>query len=133
MNISHVFIQIASPDRAHLVGFYRDTVQLPAREGMGPDNFAIGADTTLGIGEHSEVSGRAKDPARVLLDLWVDDIDAEQARLEATGVRFIRNKGVEFWGGVISTFSDPDGNLIQIVQLRPELASLPEGEAAGVA
>ncbi len=36
---------------------------------------------------------------------------------------FIRNKGVEWWGGVISTFNDPDGNTVQLMQYKPELAT----------
>jgi predicted enzyme related to lactoylglutathione lyase len=37
-------------------------------------------------------------------------------------VKFIREKGTEYWGGVISTFNDPDGNTIQLMEFKPELA-----------
>jgi len=127
---SHIFIQLASPDRERLYAFYRDVIQLPARENMGPDNFALATDTTLAIVDHSEVSGPAREPARVMLDLWVDDIESEQAKLEAAGVMFSRNKELEFWGGVISTFNDPDGNIVQLIQYKPELAQIPEESLA---
>lgn len=128
----HVFIQLASPDRERLFAFYRDVIQLPERQDMGPDNFALAADTTLAIVDHSDVSGATREPARVILDLWVDDLAAEQAKLEAAGVAFSRNRGLEFWGGLISTFADPDGNTVQLIEHRPELAQIPEETAVAV-
>jgi hypothetical protein len=35
-------------------------------------------------------------------------------------VKFSRSQGREYWGGVISTFADPDGNLLQLIQFKPE-------------
>jgi predicted enzyme related to lactoylglutathione lyase len=51
--------------------------------------------------------------------MFVEDVAAEQARLEAQGVEFIRKQGREYWGGIISTFLDPDGNYAQILEYRP--------------
>ncbi len=75
--------------------------------------------TSLLIDGHSETKGRTKEPQRVLISFFVDDIAAEQSRLDAHGVRFIRDKGREWWGGVISTFLDPDGNYLQIIEYHP--------------
>ncbi len=50
----------------------------------------------------------------------MDDLKAEQARLEAQGVQFIRKEGKEFWGGVISTFLDPDGNYAQLMEFKQQ-------------
>jgi predicted enzyme related to lactoylglutathione lyase len=108
---------------------YRDIVQLPPHR-MGPHNFAIGAETILSIQHHSQVSGPTKEPSRVIIDLWVRDIAAEQARLEAQGVQFSRSQGVEYWGGVISTFNDPDGNTVQLIQHNPELRTSATADAA---
>jgi predicted enzyme related to lactoylglutathione lyase len=58
-----------------------------------------------------------------LLDFFVDDLAAEQKRLEAAGVRFVRKEGKEYWGGVISTFLDPDGNYVQLIEFRPQEAA----------
>jgi predicted enzyme related to lactoylglutathione lyase len=69
---------------------------------------------------HSEVSGRSSQPARILLNLFVDDLAAEQKRIEAQGVKFLRSAGREYWGGVISTFEDLDGNYIQLIEFKPE-------------
>ena len=43
---------------------------------------------------------------------------AEQKALEGKGVKFLRTAGKEEWGGVISTFADPDGNLLQLVEFK---------------
>ena len=56
----------------------------------------------------------------MLLNFMVDDLAAEQKRLEAQGVKFIRTAGKEYWGGVISTFVDPDGNYPQLIEFKPQ-------------
>ena len=76
--------------------------------------------STLGFDGHSGTKGAAKEPTRYLLNFFVEDIDAEERRLKDQGVHFIRSQGREFWGGVISTFVDPDGNYAQIIEYRPE-------------
>ena len=38
--------------------------------------------------------------------------------LEAAGVQCIRRLGQEYWGGIISTFVDPDGNYVQLIEYR---------------
>ena len=73
----------------------------------------------LGIGGHSETKGPAKDPSRVLINFFVENLATEQARLEGAGVKFSRTAGKEPWGGIISTFADPDGNLVQLVEYSP--------------
>lgn len=122
VNVNSISIQLASEDPKRLVEFYRDVVQLPVDDTMGEIAFKLGPAGTLFIVDHSQVAGPTREPARVILDLHLDTLDAEQERLEAAGVRFSRRKGVEYWGGVISTFADPDGNTIQMIETRPELA-----------
>ena len=122
MQVDTISIQLASDNPAKLVAFYRDVVQLPVDDTMGEVAFKLGPAATLFIVPHSEVSGPAREPARAILDLHIQGIDAEQARLDAAGVQFSRRKGVEYWGGVISTFADPDGNTVQLMEFRPELA-----------
>ncbi len=128
MEISEVSIQLASPNPQRLTAFYRDVVGLKPTEGMGDQSFHIGPAGVLFIVDHSEISGPTAEPARAIIDLHISGLDAEHDRLAKTGVKFIRDRGVEFWGGIISTFEDPDGNRIQLMEYRPELAR-PEGEA----
>ncbi len=119
MKVNNTWVGVSSEDPERLLRFYTDVVGLPKHPEMG--DFAIVAGgTTFGFGSHSEVRGAAKEPARVLVNFFVDDIAAEQKRLEAAGVKFSRTQGKEFWGGIISTFSDPDGNYVQIIEYKPE-------------
>ena len=119
MKVNNTWVNIASEDPARLLKFYMDVVGLPKHPEWG--EFAVDAGgTTFGFGGHSEVSGAAKEPARVLVNFFVDDIAAEQKRLEAAGVKFIRTQGKEYWGGVISTFADPDGNYVQLIEYKPQ-------------
>jgi predicted enzyme related to lactoylglutathione lyase len=118
MKINNFHIQITSEDPARLKTFYRDIVGLPAVPEMEDGAFAVGG-ANLFIDGHSETHGMAREPHRLLVDLVVDDIEAEQARLEKAGVKFIRSGGKEYWGGTISTFLDPDGNYCQLIQYPP--------------
>ena len=134
MEVNEISIQLASDDPKRLLAFYRDVVQLPVREGMGDHALNLGPGGVLFLVDHSQVAGPTREPARAIIDLHIDDIDGEHERLAAAGVKFTREKGVEEWGGVISTFSDPDGNTIQLMAYRPELASGEYAqETAGVA
>ena len=120
MNVLSTGIIINSGDPDRLRSFYRDIVGLPGQPAR--EEALSVAGVTVDFDRHSEVSGPAKEPARILFDLFVDDIAAEEARIAAHGVKFIRSQGKEYWGGVISTFADPDGNLVQLMYFDPTAA-----------
>lgn len=129
MNITSFSVQLASSNSEALRAFYRDVVQLEMDPMMG-DAFITGPAANLFVVDHSAVAGPTKEPARAVIDLHITDIDQEHERLQRAGVRFIREKGLEWWGGVISTFNDPDGNLIQLMEFKPELALAEEPRAS---
>jgi predicted enzyme related to lactoylglutathione lyase len=118
MQVNQLIVNVNSEQPEALVRFYKDVVGLPPAEQMGDSAFHLG-DAAFVIDGHSEVHGPTKEPPRVLINFMVDDLAAEQARLEGQGVTFIRKLGKEFWGGVISTFLDPDGNYVQIMEFKP--------------
>jgi len=62
------------------------------------------------------VHGRSRDPNRLMVDLQVDDCQAEYGRLSGQGVEFIRTPGKEGGGTIIATLLDPDGNVLQLFQ-----------------
>lgn len=99
-----------------LANFYTDILGL-APHSVRPHfvSFRWG-NTRLGIGVHSDVTGKSNDPLRIMVNLRVKDIHAEHNRLRDLGVKFIRSPEFEHWGGLVSTFSDPDGNVIQLLQ-----------------
>jgi predicted enzyme related to lactoylglutathione lyase len=107
-----------SPDK--LIAFYRDVVELPPNPNIGEGAFEVVPGVSFIVDGHSDTKGKAKEPQRVLVDFFVDDLAAEQARLKSKGVKFVREEGREQWGGVISTFLDPDGNYCQLIQYKPE-------------
>ena len=117
MNVTGSFINITTDNAARLGEFYRETVGLPQQTGMGDYAFVFGG-TTLAFDGHNEPSGAAKEPSRVIFSMFVDDLAAEQKALEAKGVKFSRTAGKEEWGGIISTFADPDGNLMQLIEFK---------------
>lgn len=102
-----------------LRAFYRDVAGLSDNYPERGNPFVIDTTPVYAVA-HSEVTGPAREPARVLLNVFVDDLAAEQRRMESAGARFIRTAGKEFWGGVISTFVDPDGVYSQLIEFKPE-------------
>ena len=118
MQLESFAMNLTSEQPERLFEFYRDVVGLTLRPEMGDHALALG-DATLFVDGHSGTSGKASEPQRVLIDFFVPDIKPEQARLESAGVEFVRREGAEYWGGIISTFVDPDGNYCQLIQFKP--------------
>ena len=106
---------IWTDDVARLVPFYRDVLGLDAE--LFGDEFAafLAGGPQVVLGKHSHVRGRSKDPNRVMVNLTVDDCRAEYERLRAKGVEFVREPE-EDQGLIIATFTDPDGNTLQLFQ-----------------
>ena len=118
MQINQLLLNINSEQPDKLFAFYRDVVGLELNPQMGERALSAGGTPFL-IDGHSKVQGGTKQPERVLVDFMVDDLKSEQTRLEAAGVTFVRTAGKEPWGGVISTFADPDGNFVQLIEYKP--------------
>lgn len=118
-------VLLSSEDATKLAKFYRDVVGLKqsAEMDMGDKgekgfNFELKG-AGLYILDHSGIKGKSKEPARVMFNLEVDDIEKEAARLDKLDVE--KHQGiyhVEGYG-LIATFKDPDGNYFQLVQVRP--------------
>ncbi len=119
MKINQLIININSERPQALLAFYRDVVGVPRHPDANRESTLVAAGAELVFDSHSEVKGAAPQLQRILLNLFVDDVAAEQARIEAQGVTFTRTAGHEAWGGVISTFADPDGNYCQLIEFRP--------------
>ena len=119
MKVTSFNLNVTSEHPERLTAFYRDIVGLDPAEGMGDGAFKVAGAHFL-IDGHSDTKGDNPAPQRTLINFFVEDLAAEQARLEAEGVKFIRTAGKEYWGGVISTFLDPDGNYAQLIEFKPE-------------
>lgn len=76
--------------------------------------FPFGA-TGVFIEPHSEVMGPTAEPARMIVNLNVEDCRALGAHLESMDVTWIRPVEHEPFGW-IGTVADPDGNYVQIIE-----------------
>lgn len=102
-----------------MFAFYNDVLRLPLHSRHDDFiAFQLG-ELRFNLGRHSRVRGASADPFRLMPHLGVDDIHAEFRRLQAAGVEFIRPPEQEHWGGWVATFRDPDGNILQLLQLHP--------------
>jgi len=70
--------------------------------------------TFFSVGPHSEVKGKAKEPARVMFNLETKEVKAEFARIKKIGATVIKEP-YEMQGAWIATFADPDGNYFQLM------------------
>jgi len=66
---------ISTEDFARLLPFYRDTLGLGTQ--MVSEGFAVLGGGRIALGLHSEVKGKSRDPNRVIVNLNVDDCQAE--------------------------------------------------------
>ena len=71
----------------------------------------------LSVGVHDRVGGTSRDPLRLMVNLTVTDIRAVHDRLARAGIVFTRAPEREDWGGWVATLADPDGNVLQLMQL----------------
>ena len=97
--------------------FYRDSLRLPLHSDHGDFVVFRFGNMRLNMGLHDAVNGPTTEPYRIMINLGVDDIHAEHNRLVDAGVVFIRPPERESWGGWVATFQDPDGNLLQLLQI----------------
>ncbi|MBI4198563.1 MAG: VOC family protein [Chloroflexi bacterium] len=103
-------------DVERLAGFYRDVLGLKVHSWQPTFVAFLMGDLRLSVGKHDGVSGPAKDPFRVMVNLGVKDIQTAYAGMRAKGVVFLRPPEHEHWGGWVATFQDPDGNVLQLLQ-----------------
>ncbi len=71
--------------------------------------------TALLIDGRSDVAAENPEPIRLILNFFVDDIRAVEARLVAMEAIWVRELEHTEWG-MIGTVLDPDGNYVQIVE-----------------
>ncbi|MEX0786334.1 MAG: VOC family protein [Dehalococcoidia bacterium] len=111
---------IWSSDLNNLLPFYRDTLGL--KVGIEGDGFIAFGDVStpsLALGTHSDVKGANGDPARHMVGLDTDDIDADYERLKGAGVEFVEEPNTTPDRSLrIATFKDPEGNLVQLLQFK---------------
>lgn len=68
----------------------------------------------FGVGEHSEMKGKAKDPGRMMFNLETKKVKEEFTRIKGIGAKVIK-KPYNMGGVWVATFADPDGNYFQLM------------------
>jgi predicted enzyme related to lactoylglutathione lyase len=97
--------------------FYRDTLGLVPRSDKADFISFDWGGVRLSVSIHDRLRGTSRDPLRLMVNLTVADIGAVHDRLVRAGVVFTRVPEREDWGGWVATFADPDGNVLQLMQL----------------
>jgi len=89
------------------------------RQGRWADDwygYEVGTGSLM-IGPHSEVHGRSKEPARIMIGLETEDVPGQFARIRDAGAEVVAEPyhpdgaGEGFW---LATLADPDGNYLQL-------------------
>jgi predicted enzyme related to lactoylglutathione lyase len=120
MQASQFIVIVHSEEPGRLVEFYRDVVGLTPRFEITPGAFSTGSSgfADLIVEPHSEVRGAAREPQRLMLNFVVEDAVGEEERLKSRNVPFVRDVTMEPGVGLFGTFTDPDGNYCQLIELR---------------
>ncbi len=118
MQVTSFNININSARPEALIDWYANVLGLEPNDQMGEGAFNVAGGHIL-IDGYSDIHGPASEPARVLINLFVDDLAAERSRLLGQGVQFTRDPEREPWGGLITTLLDPDGNYLQLLEFNP--------------
>lgn len=69
----------------------------------------------FGLGEHSEISGKAQDPARMMFNFETKEVKEEFERISKINGAKVIKEPYEMGGAWIATLADPDGNYFQLM------------------
>src|SRR5882724_119169 len=111
LNLNSLMIGSAKPKE--LGDFYQKVFdKKPDMEDGGWYGWKVG-NIFFSIGEHSEVHGESKEPARIIFNLETKEVKEEFERIKGVGAEVIKEP-YEMQGMWIATFADPDGNYFQL-------------------
>lgn len=128
MNATKYRIALFSDNPDKLADFYinilgfKQTVKVDTTDDYG-FSIEVASGYKLWIGRHSEISGKNTNPLRIMISIYVDNINeyfeaikqkADTKIIDNPSLNCVGIKGEERYVG---TFLDPDGNCIQLMQL----------------
>ena len=119
MEVRELTVMLGTDQPSALARFYGEVLGLRRVERFADPVFEA-AGGFIRILDHSAISGPTREPARAQINLFVDDVEAEFARVLATdaSVEVHRAPERESWGGLVATLRDPDGNFVQLLEMR---------------
>ncbi len=112
VNFNSIMIGTSQPKV--LGEFYEKVFGRPADMNEGDWYMWQAGSASISIGEHSEVKGQSKEPARIMLNLETKEVKAEFERLKDLKATVIKEP-YEMGLGWIATLADPDGNFVQLM------------------
>jgi len=114
--LSLTSIRVGSHQPEVLAEFYMKFFGRPADMHNGPFHMWQGAGCDFRLSDHSELTGPAREPQRILLNFDTKDVKGEFQRLKALGLTVVKEPYAtggrpDYW---VATLADPDGNLVQL-------------------
>lgn len=106
-------IMLGSMQPKVLADFYEKVFGKPADMAEGDWYGWKARNSFLSIGSHSEIKGKAKEPARIIFNFETKDVKKEFERIKGFGAKVIKEP-YEMQSMWIATFADPDGNYFQL-------------------
>lgn len=118
MDVHELTLMVGTDQIEAMTRFYGETLGLE-RVAKYRDPVFGAAGGFIRLLDHSGISGPTAEPARMQINLFVDDVSAEYARVMSADptVRVHREPERESWGGQVATLRDPDGNFVQLLEL----------------
>ncbi len=110
-NVTVDSIVVGSENADALKDWYRATFDVREDD----DGAFVFGSLRVFVFPHSEITGAAKEPARVMINLRTDDARALETALKAKNVTFVRDVAEEPFG-LLGTIADADGNYLQLFQ-----------------
>lgn len=112
LNLNSIMIGTMQPK---ILGEFYEKVfdKKPDMEEGGWYGWQVGK-TFLTVGEHSEMKGKNKNPARIMFVFETNDVKKEFNRIKEAGATVIKEP-YEMGGGWIATLADPDDNYFQLM------------------
>jgi len=109
-------VMMGSTQAEVMVDFYTKVFDKPA-DMHDPDNgfwgWQVGS-VFFAVLNHSEMTGGAKDPGRVLVNFETTEVKEEFSRIKSLGGKVI-HLPYEMGEGWVATLADPDGNYFQLM------------------
>jgi predicted enzyme related to lactoylglutathione lyase len=109
-------IMLGTKQSQVLADFYEKIIGKPA-DMVDKENGFYGwqvGSAFIGVLEHSEMDGKAKDPGRVMFNFETTQVKEEFERMKAAGAVVVKEP-YDMQGGWIATLADPDGNYFQLI------------------
>ena len=112
LNLNSIMVGTTQPKV--MAEFYEKVInRKPDMAEQGMAGWQVGS-AFLGIMEHSEAKGMAKEPARIMLNFETKEVKEEFERIKSIGATVVKEP-YEMQSAWIATLADPDGNYFQLM------------------